>query len=42
MGIIPALAAGQWRVEALSQYNSGSSPLKEPRRAGFAPVLTMA
>jgi hypothetical protein len=30
IGMIPALAAGQWRVEAVTQY-AGGTPLKEPR-----------
>jgi hypothetical protein len=42
IGIIPALAAGQWRVEVVTQFSSGSFSLKEPRTIAFAPVLTVA
>jgi hypothetical protein len=42
IGIIPALAAGQWRVEAVTQYSSGSFTLKEPRVIAFAPLLTVS
>ena len=42
VGIIPELAAGQWRVEAVTQFSSGSFTLKEPRTIDFAPVLSVA
>ena len=42
VGIIPALAPGQWQVEAVTQFSSGSSFLKTPRTILFAPVLTVA
>jgi hypothetical protein len=43
VGIIPALAAGQWRAEAVTQYNgSGGSFLKNPRTAVSAAVCTVS
>lgn len=42
VGIIPALAAGQWRVEVVTQWTHGSALLKEPRTIAFTPVLTVA
>ena len=42
VGMIPVLAAGQWQVEAVTQFTSGSSALRTPRVIAFAPVLTVA
>ncbi|MDR2517385.1 MAG: DUF4469 domain-containing protein [Spirochaetaceae bacterium] len=42
VGIVPALSAGQWRVEVVTQFSSGSALLKEPRAISLAPVLTVA
>ena len=43
VGIVPALPAGQWQVEAVTQYSgSGSASLKNPRALRLAPPLTVA
>ncbi|MDR0600222.1 MAG: DUF4469 domain-containing protein [Treponema sp.] len=43
VGIIPALAAGQWRAEVVTQFTgSGSTALKNPRTISGAAVLTVA
>jgi hypothetical protein len=43
VGIIPALAAGQWQVEVVTQFSgSGSTGLKNPRTIRPAFVLTVA
>jgi hypothetical protein len=42
VGIVPALAAGQWQAEVVTQFSSGSSILKEPRTIRLAPELTVA
>jgi hypothetical protein len=43
VGIIPALAAGQWQVEVVTQFSgSGSTSLKNPRTIALAPALTVA
>jgi hypothetical protein len=42
VGMIPALTAGQWRVEVVTQFSAGSSALKTPRTIAFAPVFTVA
>jgi hypothetical protein len=39
IGVIPALSAGKWKVEILSQYTTGSVFLKEPRAISFAGEL---
>ena len=39
VGIIPALAAGQWQVEAVTRFSGSGTPLKTPRTARLAAVL---
>jgi hypothetical protein len=41
IGIIPALGAGQWRVEVITQFSSGGTTTKEPRVIAGAAVLTV-
>jgi hypothetical protein len=41
MGMIPALTAGQWHVEAVTQFASGGTAAKEPRTARLAAALTV-
>ena len=41
VGIIPVLAAGQWRVEVVTQY-TGSTHLKEARTIHAEPELTVS
>jgi hypothetical protein len=41
IGIIPALTPGAWKLEIVTQYTHGGSPLKEPRVIMFAPLLTV-
>ncbi|MDR2808619.1 MAG: DUF4469 domain-containing protein [Spirochaetaceae bacterium] len=41
IGVIPALAAGAWKVEIKTQYSGGSKLLKEPRTVEFKEVLTV-
>ncbi|MDR1352089.1 MAG: DUF4469 domain-containing protein, partial [Treponema sp.] len=41
IGIIPALATGAWKLEIVTQYTHGGSPLKEPRTITFGPQLTV-
>jgi hypothetical protein len=40
--IIPALAAGTYRLEVSTQYSGGNKPLKTPRTAAFDRLLTVA
>jgi hypothetical protein len=42
VGIIPALAAGQWRVEVVSQFTGSSAALKTPRIIQGGSTLTVA
>jgi hypothetical protein len=43
VGIIPALAAGQWRVEVVTQYTgNANTALKNPRTLAGAVALTVA
>jgi hypothetical protein len=43
IGIVPALGAGQWRVEIVTQFSgSGSTTLKTPRTLRGAAILTVA
>jgi hypothetical protein len=43
IGIIPALAAGQWKVEVVTQYSGATNnPLKNPRTIAGAAVFTVA
>jgi hypothetical protein len=42
VGIIPPLAAGQWKIEVVTQFSSGSFTLKDPRTINYGPVLTVA
>jgi hypothetical protein len=43
VGIIPALGAGQWRVEVVTQYTgNANTALKNPRTLTRAVVLTVA
>jgi hypothetical protein len=41
IGVIPALSAGAYTLEIVSQYSSGSNPLKEPRIITFGSALTV-
>jgi hypothetical protein len=41
IGIIPALSAGAWHLEIVTQFSSGSNLLKEPRTIAFGPALTV-
>ncbi|MDR0600294.1 MAG: DUF4469 domain-containing protein, partial [Treponema sp.] len=42
VGIIPALAAGQWRVEVVTRYSGGTQTmLKTPRALAGKSVLTV-
>jgi hypothetical protein len=41
IGVIPALTPGAWKLEIVTQYTHGSSPLKEPRTITFGPQLTV-
>ena len=40
--IIPALAAGTYRLEVSTQYSGGNKPLKTPRTTAFDRLLTVA
>jgi hypothetical protein len=40
--VIPALAAGTWRLEITTQYMGGGKPLKAPRTVAFDRLLTVA
>jgi hypothetical protein len=42
IGIVPALSAGSYTLEIVTQFSSGSSLLKEPRTIAFARELTVA
>jgi hypothetical protein len=42
IGAIPALEAGAWKLEIVTQYTTGSTFLKEPRVLEFARELTVA
>jgi hypothetical protein len=42
VGMIPALTAGQWHVEVVTQFSGSGTPLKTPRTARLAAVLTVA
>jgi hypothetical protein len=41
IGIIPPLSAGDWKLEIVTQYSSGSFFLKEPRVIAFGPALAV-
>jgi hypothetical protein len=41
IGIIPALAAGQWKARVVTMFSSGGSLLKEPRTIESAHPLTV-
>jgi hypothetical protein len=41
VGMIPALAAGQWHVELVTQYSSGTTTTREPRTVRLAAGLTV-
>jgi hypothetical protein len=41
IGQIPGLAAGQWKLQIVTQFSSGSTLTKDPRTIDFAPVLTV-
>jgi hypothetical protein len=41
IGKIPALAAGKWKIEVVTQYGGGSNLLKESRTIGFTHELTV-
>ena len=40
--VIPALAAGTYRLEVTTQYSGGNKPLKTPRTAALDRLLTVA
>jgi hypothetical protein len=42
IGIVPALAAGRWRVEAVTQFSSGGTVTKEPRTIAGPAALTVS
>jgi hypothetical protein len=42
IGLVPALAGGQWQVEVVTQFTSGTSLLKEPRTAKLMSALTVS
>jgi hypothetical protein len=42
IGMIPALVAGDYKLEIVTQYTTGSAFLKEPRTLAFAGELTVA
>ena len=42
VGIIPALAAGQWQVEVVTQFSGSGTLLKTPRTARLGAELTVA
>ena len=42
IGMIPALGPGDWKLEIVTRYSSGSFLLKEPRTAAFQGELTVA
>jgi hypothetical protein len=42
VGIIPALAAGTWQAEVITQFSGSGTLLKTPRVARLAPALTVA
>jgi hypothetical protein len=42
IGIIPALAAGAWKIQVVTQYTSGGTLLKEPRTIESAVEFTVA
>jgi hypothetical protein len=41
VGIIPALSAGTWKLEVVSQFSGSSTPLKAPRTVLLAAELTV-
>jgi hypothetical protein len=41
IGVIPALAAGMWKVDVVTQFASGGTLLKEPRTIEFKSELTV-
>jgi hypothetical protein len=40
--VIPALVAGEYKLEIVTQFSGGGTMLKEPRSATFEKVLTVA
>jgi hypothetical protein len=42
IGSIPALSAGKWKVEVITQYSGSSKDLKNPRVITSAFTLTVA
>jgi len=40
--VIPALAAGEYKLEISTQFSGSSTPLKEPRNATLEKILTVA
>jgi hypothetical protein len=42
IGMVPALGAGAWKVEVVTQFASGGTLLKEPRAVESAFALTVA
>jgi hypothetical protein len=42
LGAIPALAAGNYKLEIVTRFSHGATVLKAPRVIAFDPVLTVA
>jgi hypothetical protein len=42
MALVPALAPGKYRLEIVTRYAHGGTPLKEPRTIRAEPELTAA
>jgi hypothetical protein len=42
IGKIPALGAGKWKIEVVTQYSGGGTLLKEPRTIGFTHDLMVS
>jgi hypothetical protein len=42
VGLIPALGAGTWTLEVVSQFSGSSTPLKTPRTVRFGTELTVS
>jgi hypothetical protein len=40
--VIPALSAGEYKIEIFTQFSGGGTMLKEPRNATLEKVLTVA
>jgi hypothetical protein len=42
MALVPALTPGKYRLEIVTRYTHGGTPLKEPRTIKAEPELTVA